>query len=165
MLKNAGQLIQFSRTQYETIVLDAGAPYGDWYLSMARLADEVILVSTNELPALQSAQRILGYYETHRIPLDKVSLVVNRYDENVGLNQDMIEMALRMEVRQLIPSDYESVQRALLDGKHVPGTTPFGKSVLALAESVFGKQEVSKLTGSKSSLSGMFSNLFKRKST
>lgn len=161
VLKNAGQLIQFSRTQYETIVLDAGAPYGDWYLSMARLADEIILVSTNELPALQSAQRILGYYETNRIPLEKVSLVVNRYDDNVGLSQDMIEMALRMEVRKLIPSDFESVQRALLDGKHVPSTTPFGKSLLALAESIFGKQE-SKLA--KSSLSGMFSNLFKRKS-
>ena len=162
ILKNASQLIQVSRTQYETIVVDAGSPYGDWYLSIARLADEIILVSTNELPALQSAQRILGYYETHRIPLEKVSLVVNRYDENVGLNQDMIEMALHMEVRQVIPSDFESVQRALLDGKHVPGTTPFGKSLLALAESIFGKQEAAK--SSKSSFSGMFSGLFKRKS-
>lgn len=162
ILKNAGQLIQFSRTQYETIVVDAGSPYGDWYLSIARLADEIILVSTNELPALQSAQRILGYYETHRIPLEKVSLIVNRYDENVGLSQDMIEMALRMEVRQVIPSDFESVQRALLDGKHVSGSTPFGKSLLALAESIFGKQEAAK--SSKSSFSGMFSGLFKRKS-
>ena len=71
-------------------------------------------------------------------------------------------MALHMEVRQVIPSDFESVQRALLDGKHVPGTTPFGKSLLALAESIFGKQEAAK--SSKSSFSGMFSGLFKRKS-
>ncbi len=159
-VKNASQLIQFSRTQYEMVVIDAGSAYGDWYLSMARLADEILLVATNELPSLQAAQRVMGYYETNHIPVDKINLVINRYNDSVGLTQDMIEMALTSEVRQLIPSDYESVQRALLDGKQVPSATSFGKSMTALAESVFGKDEPSQ---KKSTFSGMFAGLFKRK--
>ena len=160
-LKNAAQLLEFSRTQYEMVVVDAGSAYGDWYLSMARLSDEILLVATNELPSLQAAQRVMGYYETNRVPMEKIHLVINRYSESVGLTQDMIEMALRMEVRQLIPSDYESVQKALLDGKQVPSASPFGKSILALTESVFGKEEAAK--AKPSALAGMFSGFFKRK--
>ena len=159
-LRSADQLIEFSRCNYESVVVDTGSAYGDWYLSMAKLADELVLVSTNELPALNATQRVLRYYEANQVSLDKVRLVINRYSDNVGLSEDMIEMALHTPVYHIVPSDYDSVQRALLDGKPIPPTTTFGKSVAALAEKLIGKSvpEVKKQSGGIASLlSGFFS--------
>ena len=159
-LRSADQLLHFSRTNYESVVVDAGSAYGEWYLSMARLADEVVLVSTNELPALNATQRVLRYYEANQINLDKVRLVINRYSDNVGLSEDMIEMALHTPVYHVVPSDYDSVQRALLDGKPILSTANFGKSVAALAEKLIGKSVIEAkkpATGFANMISGFFS--------
>ena len=45
-----------------------------------------------------------------------------------------IETALGQKVYQTVPSDYESVQRALVDGKNIAPASSFGKSLAALAE-------------------------------
>ena len=157
-LRSADQLIEFSRCNYESVIVDTGSAYGDWYLSMAKLADEVLLVSTNELPALNATQRVLRYYEANQVNLNKVRLVINRYSDNVGLSEDMIEMALHTPVYHIVPSDYDSVQRALLDGKPILSTTDFGKSVAALAEKLIGKTvpEVKKSTGGIASIISSF---------
>ena len=65
---------------------------------------------------------------------DKVRLVVNRYSPDAGLNRDAIETALGQRVFQTVPSDYESVQRALVDGKNIAAASHFGKSLTALAD-------------------------------
>jgi hypothetical protein len=48
-------------------------------------------------------------------------------------------MALHTEVFHVVPSDYASVQRALLDGKAIPASTAIGRSLLALAQGLLGK--------------------------
>lgn len=161
-LRSADQLIEFSRCNYDSVVVDTGSAYGDWYLSMAKLADVVILVSTNELPALNAAQRVLRYYETNQIDPEKIKLVINRFSENVGLSEDMIQMALETPVYHVVPSDFDSVQRALLEGKPIPAPTNFGKSVSALAEKLMGKS-LPDPGKSSSGLARMISGFFQKK--
>ena len=47
----------------------------------------------------------------------KLRLIVNRYLLDVGLSREVIGTALHTEVFDTLPSDYEAVQRALMDGK------------------------------------------------
>ena len=74
--------------------------YGDWNLSQARLADEILLVTTNELTALQAVQRALSYMDSNNIGRYKIRLIVNRYDRHVGLSKDVI-MATALHCRYL----------------------------------------------------------------
>ena len=157
-LCDASSIIEYARQNYDTVVLDAGGVYGEWNLSQARLADEVLLVTTNELAALHAAQRALAYLEANRIGRWKMRVIVNRYDKEVGLSQDVINAALQTDIFQVIPSDYDAVQKALLEGKPVPATTALGKKLAALGDRLAGKQEQAPKRGSSlSSLLSLFS--------
>ncbi len=160
-LSSATPILDYCRQAYEAVVLDCGSAYGEWSLSLARHCDELLLVTTNELPALQATQRVLSYLDRNRVGRAKTRLVVNRFSREVGLNKEMIETALRMDVFHLIPSDYESVQRALMEGRPIPPNTSFGKSLSNLADRLSGREPPEPQPRKASGLGGLFS-LFSR---
>ncbi len=152
---NPAGLIDFARSLYEVVVVDTSGPYGPWNKSIARFCDDLLLVTTNELPALQASQRSLAYFERNRVERSKIRVVVNRYRKDMGLSRDMIESALHCDVFQLVPSDYQEVQRALVEGKAVATGTAIGRSVVELTEKLAGKKAVA-----PAPKSGSFSSLF-----
>ena len=154
-------LVEFVRTQYDAIVLDSGGIYGSWGLSLARLADELLVVSTNELPALQATQRAFSYLDTQRVERTKIRLLVNRYNRDVGLSREVIETALHEEVYHVLPSDYDAVQRALIDGRPVPPNSSLGKAMCELGERLYGKKAEPEKKAAGASWSGLL-NLFSR---
>jgi pilus assembly protein CpaE len=156
-LTDASSIIEYARGTYDLILLDTGGVYGQWNLSQAQLADEIFLVTTNELTALQSVQRSLSYLDANSIGRFKVRLIVNRYDRHVGLSKDVIGTALHSDIFHLIPADYEAIQRSLMDGKPLGPATSFGKSMLGLADRLAGSAEPHKKSSSLSGLLSMFS--------
>lgn len=153
---SAAGLMEFARSLYDVIVVDSAGAYGDWSLALARICDELLLVTTNELPALQSTQRTLAYLERHRLDRGKIRTVVNRYHKDFGLSREVIEAALHAEVYHLVPSDYESVQRALVEGKPIPAGTAVGRAIQQLAEKLAGKEELAAPPPKASSLGNLF---------
>jgi Flp pilus assembly CpaE family ATPase len=120
------------------------------------VADEVLLVSTNEVASLHAAQRAMMYMDSHRVEMGKVRLVVNRYTKDVGLQSEFCNEALGTEVFHTIPSDPDAVQKSLMDGKPIAAGTQFGKSLSALAERVVEKQEKDKKTAKSGGLLSSF---------
>ena len=155
--KDPSPILEYARYNYDVVVIDAASVYGEWNVNLARMADEVILVTTNELPSLQAAQRALSYLDTNRIGRWKIRLVVNRYDRDLGLNKEVIGTALHTDVYQLIPSDYDSVQKALMEGRPIPSTSPFGRSMIALTDRLSGRDQPVKKSSSITGLLGLFS--------
>jgi len=167
-LQDPAPVLEFARQLYDVIIVDCAGLFGDWGLALARVATDLLLVTTNELPALQSTQRVLGHLERHRVERSKVRLVVNRYSRDVGLSTDAISTALHTDVFAVIPSDYESVQRALVEGKPVNSGSAFGKHLSKLAQRLAGAEGAAEETADKrkkakgASLAGLFSSLFSR---
>jgi pilus assembly protein CpaE len=160
-LKDATSIIEYARGTYDLVVLDTGGVYGEWNLSQAQLADEILLVTTNELTSLQAVQRALGYLDANNIGRFKLRLIVNRYDRHTGLSKDVIGTALHTDLFHIMPSDYEAIQKSLMEGKPMGVATSFGKSVIALVDRLAGSSEA---PGKKnSSISGLLS-LFSRTS-
>ena len=167
-LRDPSPILDYARRHYDLLILDTSSVYGDWNLNVARMASEVLLVTTNELPALQAAQRALSYMDTNRVGRWKVRLIVNRYLIDVGLSRDVIGTALHTEVYETLPSDYEAVQKALMEGRSIPMSSPFGKSIANLAGKLTGfsgpPKPVPEAPPKKaSSLSGLFSLFSKTK--
>jgi pilus assembly protein CpaE len=160
-LRDPSPILDYARHAYDVVIVDTGSVYGEWNLNQARAATELLLVTTNELPALQAAQRALSYLDANRIGRWKVRVIVNRYQRDVGLNRDVIGTALHTEVFESLPSDYDSVQKALLEGKPVLSTTPLGKGFAELAGRLAGQGRESKKTGGP--LSGLFGLFSKTK--
>jgi hypothetical protein len=82
---------------------------------------------------------------------------VNRYEREIGLNADIISTALGTEVFQVIPTDYEAVQKSQMEGKPVPAGSIVGKNMAELAARVCGRKERSSNGSKPSSLSGLMS--------
>ncbi len=156
-LNDPSGVIEFARGAYDTVVLDAGGVYGDWNLCQAQLADEILLVTTNELTALQAVQRSLTYLEASGVAAYKIKLIVNRYDRHMGLSRDVIGTALHTEIYHVIPADYDAIQKALMDGKPMGLSTSFGKSIAGLVERIAGASEPARKSNSLSGLLSLFS--------
>ena len=129
----------FWRQMYEYSILDIPGPYGEWGLSLARLCDELLLVTTNELPAVHATQNTLARLEDQGVNKSKIKLIVNRYNTEIGLSSEAIETALDLKIFQHLPSDFESVQKALIEGKSIPASTKVGRSIAELAEKLTGR--------------------------
>jgi Flp pilus assembly CpaE family ATPase len=63
--EDVAAMVRFWRQFYEFVILDIPGPHGEWGLSLAKLCDELILVTTNELPAVHATQNTLAYLD-HR---------------------------------------------------------------------------------------------------
>jgi pilus assembly protein CpaE len=132
-------MVGYWRHLYETVILDIPGAHNEWGLSLARLCDELLLVTTNELPAVHATQNTLACLECGGVDRDKIKLVVNRYNTDIGLSSESIETALELKVFQHLPSDYESLQKALMEGKAVQTGTKVGRAVGELAEKLTGR--------------------------
>jgi Flp pilus assembly CpaE family ATPase len=113
------------------------------------------------LPALQAAQRALSYLDTNRIGRWKIRLLVNRYHRDVGLSREVIGTALHTDVFDILPSDYEAVQKSLMDGKPIPAASAFGKGMMQLADRLGGRTETAKKGSSLGGLRGLFTKTSK----
>ena len=156
-----GALVDYMRSNYATVVLDARAPHGSWNLGLARECDELLMVTTNELPALHCTRRAITYLDQNGVEASKIRLIVNRYSPHVGLSREAIETALHCDVFHVLPSDYEAVQKALMEGRALGSGSALGKSLIELAARLRGRQPEARKT---SLLSGLFS-LFDTAST
>ena len=158
-LTDAGPVIEYARYHYDIAILDTNGVYGRWNLSQAQAADEVLLVTTNELPALQAAQRALAYLQRNQIGRWKTRIIVNHYDRGNGLDPEVIGTALDSDICQVLPADSDAVQKALMDGKLIQPGSALGRGLHELADRLSGREQ----KGHKSaSLASSFLSLFSR---
>lgn len=160
-LRETGAMLEFARTLYDLVLLDTNGPYGQWNVALARQCDELLLITTNELPSLQATQRALAYLDRNRVDRAKIKVVVNRYNKDIGLSREVIEAALHCDVTHLLTSDYDAVQRSLVDGKLVPPTCELGRGFQQLTARLLGKpieEPKPKPTG----ITGLFASLLGR---
>ena len=75
----------------------------------------------------------------------------------------MIATALHTEVFDIFPSDYEAVQKSLMDGRPAPPSTTFGKSIMQLADKLNGgrAETAKKKSSSLGGLLGLFTKTSK----
>ncbi len=138
---NPAPLVEFCRWRYEVAVLDTGGAFGDWNLALARLADELLLVTTAELPALHATQRVLAWWEEQGVARQRLRLLLNRYGHERSLSAEAIGDALECPVFHVLPADPEALEKALMEGRPVTPATRFGKSLGELAERLAGRPQ------------------------
>ena len=130
--------LQFARANYGAVVLDSPGPLSDWHLSLARSADEVLLITTNELAAVHATLRAIQLLEHAGADRSRLRLIVNRYEKDNGLLREAIETAIKLDVFWTLPNDYVPVQKSVLDGKVVPSHCKLGESMDDLVQRLTG---------------------------
>jgi pilus assembly protein CpaE len=134
----AGELASFWRARYDIILVDTPDVATAATAGFAAVSDQILLVTTNELPALHAARRAIAYLDEYVRDRDKLRLIVNRYTPATGLKLDDLNTAIDLKPFAVLNNDYESLQAALLAGKPVGPTSPFGRSVSELSRRLRG---------------------------
>ena len=71
-------VLRFLRRHYDHVIIDGLRDFGDLALAALDLAARILLVVTQEVPAVRSAQRCAAYFRQLGYDGDRVLLLVNR---------------------------------------------------------------------------------------
>jgi pilus assembly protein CpaE len=135
------RVLRFMRHHYDHVVLDGLRGFGDVALASLDLADRIVLLVTQEVPAVRSAQRRADLLRQLGFDASRIIVAVNRYHAGSNISRQVIEDTLQLPVTATIENDFRSLTRAINRGVLVweeSKRSPITRDVDDLAERVDG---------------------------
>jgi pilus assembly protein CpaE len=112
------RVLRGMRRAFDVIVVDTAPALDDFTLAVLSTSDIAYLVTSLDLPAVKDAKLCLSTLERLRLGMDKVRIVLNRANSNVGFPADEVARALGTTVVAKLPSDV-AVPRSVNSGSPV----------------------------------------------
>jgi len=110
-------LLQRLQQRFDLVVVDGVRDFGDVSIAALDLAQSIVLVTTQDVPAVRGVSRRLHILRRLGYPLERVQLVVNRHRTGDGaVPVPAIVEALGVTPAFLIPDAPDRLQRAMTDG-------------------------------------------------
>jgi pilus assembly protein CpaE len=124
------------RQAFDYVIIDTPPCFNDNVLSVLDETDELHLVATLDLPSLKNIKLCLQTLKLLDFPRDKMKLVLNRVQRNVGLTATEVEEIFEEEISVQIPND-NAVPLAVNKGAPVvleAPKSPAGKALFKLSD-------------------------------
>ncbi|WP_066314419.1 AAA family ATPase [Bacillus sp. FJAT-29814] len=131
--------IEEAKNQFDVVLIDMPVYLSEIHLRCLDLADDIILLTLNEISGLRLCQLYLDALETVNLK-EKVKLVLNRYVKGQGLELKRIEKILMLDVFQTLPEQLNIVSTSIRSGQPYLLSNPrnaISKAVLSLSEKIF----------------------------
>jgi pilus assembly protein CpaE len=133
------KLIQYLRQIFTYIVIDAASYLTDVVLSGLESADQVILITTQDIPSIKNCSAFLTLSDGIGIKRDRILFVMNQYDKRITISPERVGESLHQEIVSIIPFDDRMVSGSInrgvpfmLDNK----LHPIAKSIQTLVDLV-----------------------------
>jgi len=135
--ENVKTLLTHLQDTFEYVIIDTSSSLDDITLAMLDMSDRIFVVTQQNLPTLKNVSRFFDLAQTLDYEREKISLIVNRASDRLGISVKDIASTLKRPVIATIPVDDDAVSRAADQGRPlVLGRTrgrPIGKAVRELA--------------------------------
>lgn len=134
-----GKLLTYLRQIYAYIVVDTTSYLIDVVQSALEVADVIILLTVQDIPAIKNANAFLTLMDQSGIKRDRIMFVMNRYDKRISISPERVGESLRQEIVAVVPFDDRAVITSINRGIPIMQESkahPISKSILALAELV-----------------------------
>jgi pilus assembly protein CpaE len=136
------KVLEFLRQIYSYIVVDTASTLNDVILSAIDNSDAIVLVTTQEIPAIKNARLFLDLLQTMGVDRSHLLFVMNKFDKRIGITPERISENLKEKIGAVIPLDERVVIPAVNRG--VPfmldnRSQPVARGIFALAEALRGK--------------------------
>jgi pilus assembly protein CpaE len=110
-------VLRFVRTQYEWVIADLGRGRSTMLSGALEELDELLVVTTMEVPALLQTKQLLQYLTERRFSQHHIKLVLNRVVRRPELSIPDLEKLLGMSVFAVIGNDYKTLYEASSEGR------------------------------------------------
>lgn len=142
---NFSKVLQMLQRMYSYVIVDTSPILTDVILSTFDVTDIILLVTTQEIPAIKNARLFLDLVHTMGINKDRIVFAMNRHDKRIGITPERISENLKHEIAATIPLDEKvaitAVNRGIpfmLDNK----SQPIARGIFSLAEAVRARLSV-----------------------
>jgi pilus assembly protein CpaE len=153
------RLLEVARSSYDAIIVDTSPFFHGPMLATLDRTDDLLLLCGLDVPTIKNVRLSLQTLELLSFPNERVSVLLNRANTNVGIQRSEVERALETKIRADLPSD-RAVPLGVNRGKPVVLNDPgadFSKAIADLAKGLMadvGKPK-KKAAGKKRLLSRM----------
>jgi pilus assembly protein CpaE len=141
------QVLRFLRTNYDWAVVDLGRSVSALSLGFINEIDELYLVGTIEMPALQQLKQVIQGCMDAGFPRSRLRLVMNRMPKRSDLGNAEVQKALGIPIYEKLPNDYPSLYEAYAEGNLLGANSELGKALGAFAWKIAGVQAKEKEKG------------------
>ncbi len=131
--------LSYLRQLYAYVVVDTTPILTDITLAAVDASDAIILVTTQDIPAIKNARLFLDLLQTMGVGREHIVFAMNKFDKRIAITPERVGENLKQEVKAVIPLDERiaipSVNRGvpfMLDNK----AQPIARGVFSLAEAV-----------------------------
>lgn len=127
--EKAVAVLRFLRPHYDHLLVDGLRGFDDMSLAALDLADHILLLVTQEVPAVRDAQRCAEIFGRLGYDPARILLVVNRYQGSSTITTKVIEETVGLPVAATVGNDFSSLTRAVNRGVLLQDEAP--RSVVA----------------------------------
>lgn len=133
------QILEYLARLYAYVVVDTSSTLTDAILAAMDVSDLVILVTTQDIPAIKNCRLYLDLTDVLKINRKRVLFVMNRFDRRINITPEKVGESFKHEIAAVIPVEERVVIPSVNRG--VPfmlgdKSRPIARAVLALAEVV-----------------------------
>lgn len=134
-----GKVLEYLRQLYAYVVVDTAALLTDVTLATIDVSDLIVLVTTQDIPAIKNCRLFLDLLQTLGIERERILFVMNRFDKRINITPERVADNLKQPVASVIPLDEQTTTKAVnrgvpfvLDSKNQPAA----RGIFSLAEGV-----------------------------
>lgn len=138
------KVLQVLRERYTYIVIDTPSFLQDTTLTALDHSDQVILLTALDLLALHNTKTALAMMQKLRYGPEKVKLVLNRSNSDVGISPEDVEQTLEYDISAFIPSDGRVAVTSVNEGEPFvlsQSKTQIAQSIRRIAYQLMGREE------------------------
>jgi pilus assembly protein CpaE len=110
------RLLDFLRRHYQHIVVDGARGFDELALAALDASQRILLVVTQEIPAVRNARRAVDLFRRLGYGEDRVRLVVNRHQKKARIPDEVVVETAGMPIAARVGSDYQAVDRSIHAG-------------------------------------------------
>jgi pilus assembly protein CpaE len=99
------RLMEVAKESYDLIVVDTSPFFHGPMLATLDQTDDLLLVCGLDVPTIKNVRLSLQTLQLLSFPPDRIRIVLNRANSNVGMKKGEVEAALETKVRFEVPSD------------------------------------------------------------
>lgn len=134
-----GKMLQYLRQLYAYVLLDTSSYLTDVVQVSIEAADSIVLITTQDIPAIKNANSFLTLTDASGIKRDKIIFIMNRFDKRISIAPERVGESLRQPIPIAIPLDDRIVSGSINRG--VPfvidnKAQPTSKAIFQLADLV-----------------------------
>jgi pilus assembly protein CpaE len=134
-----GKVLEYLQQLYAYVVVDTASLLTDVTLVAIDVSDLIVLVTTQDIPAIKNCRLFLDLLQTLGIERERILFVMNRFDKRINITPERVADNLKQAVASVIPLDEQTATKAVnrgipfvLDSKNQPAA----RGIFSLAESL-----------------------------